>query len=449
MDYNPFAAKLRTTDDEIKKLEHRRVDLVEQVAWATRFNPEEEVNEIARLRSDLEERTVELRRLEEVIKELDATSHLLASQTPGLELDAHVGLTVFRLFTTEHRLAKARLKAHMQEVVRLRRRVQVAADERDQVAREVAELTDHVFANEQALARFRSFRSAEAGEAIAKIDGEMPLLEKKRDQLKARAADVDRAVEALLAELGEYESEIEGHQSTASRLRSELSRLEGQIGEAERFDKKISGAANSYERAKLHQECERRFGDGSPRAAIRAIRSQTRSLSSSIGDHERQIGRIRRDMAKTEQRLTKLAAVAARDIDALIIDGNNCCYQGNHFIGLAALIPMTESLAERYAVTVVFDAAIRRLLGVSDDDVRAAFPAVEVHVVASRTKADETILDAADEPTAWVVSNDRFGDYRDKKAVKEDRLIRHEIVSGRIFVHDLGVNESLAMPSGT
>lgn len=244
-----------------------------------------------------------------------------------------------------------------------------------------------------------------------------------------------------LAQLRKYESEIEDLGSTVSKLRSELSRLERQIAEAEDIDERLTRASNGSERYELHQECERLFDVGSPRTAMSAIRSKMRPLKSSIGDHERQSERIRRDMVKTEQRISHLAAVAARDIDALIIDGNNCCYQGSDFIGLAALIPMTEHLAERYAVTVVFDAAIRSLLGASDDDVRAALPGASVHVVASQTKADETILDAADEPTAWVVSNDRFGEYRDKTPVKEDRLIKHEIMSGRIFVHDLRVNE--------
>ncbi len=129
--------------------------------------------------------------------------------------------------------------------------------------------------------------------------------------------------------------------------------------------------------------------------------------------------------------------MAARDIEALIIDGNNCCYEGDDFIGLAALIPMTENLAERYAVTVDFDADIRGLLGLSDSDLRAALPAQTVHVVAPHVKADETILDAADGPTTWVVSNDRFGEYRDKTSVKE-RRVRHEILLGRILVRDLG-----------
>lgn len=449
MDYNPFTAKLRANEVEIKTLERRRADLVKQVAWAKRFNPEREVDEIARLRSALEERRAEHARLGEDVEELKATCRLLESQMPELERDARVGLRVLRLFSAEHHRAKARLEEHEQELDRLREGVRSARDEREQVAGEVAELTERVFANEQALARFRSFRSAEVDEAIAKIDGELALLQEKRDDLKARAADVDRAVEALLAERRKYVSEIERHQSTTSELKSELSRLEARIAEAKRIDEKMSRAAGGYERRELHVKCEREFGDGSPRSVIRTLRSQMRPLSTRIADHERQITRILRDVAKTEQRITKVAAVAARDIDALIIDGNNCCYQDNDFIGLAALIPMTESLAESYAVTVVFDAAIRRLLGASDDDVRGALPGAEVHVVASRTKADETILDTADAPTTWVVSNDRFGEYRDKKAVKEGRLIKHEIVSGRIFVHDLGVNEPLAVRSGT
>jgi len=448
MDYNPFIAELRATDSEIKKLEHRRADLVEQVVWSTRFNPETEIGEVSRLRSDLEERTAELARLEEDITELDATSRLLASQTPGLERDARLGLRVFRWFTPEYDSAKARLMAHKQEIVRHRGRVEVVDEERNQVAREVSELTDLVFDKEQALALFMSFRSDEVDEAIAEIVGKLPLLEKKRDHLNARAANVDRAVEGPLAELEKYKLEIEDHESTTSKLRSELSRLEHQIAQAEDIDERLSRASNASERYKLHQECERQFDVGSPRAAMSAIRSKMRPLKSSIRDHEQQIDRIGRDMTKTEQRIAKLAAVAARDIDALIIDGNNCCYQGNDFIGLAALIPMTDNLADRYAVTVVFDAAIRRLLGVSDDELRDALPAAKVHVVASRTKADETILDAADETTVWVVSNDRFGDYRDKTPVKEDRLIKHEIVSGRVLVHDLRVNELLASQCG-
>lgn len=463
VDYNPFVAKLRAADEAIERLELRRVDLVDLIAWAAHFNLAEEVDEVARLRVDLDGATGEFARLEADIAELEAKSRLLDSQTPGIESDVRLGSRAGRLLTSEyesvkarlnalrtlpaeHDRAKSRLLAHTKEIARVRERLQVAGKERARVTSEIAELTDGVAERERAIERFRGFVPGEVDGTIAQVDGELSRLKDEWGHLSSRAMDVDRAVEAPLAELQKYEVEIEDHESATSKLRSELSRLERRVDEVERIRKKLSDADNSYERAKLHEECEREFGYGKPGDALREIRGQMRPLRNSIAEHEHTIRRIRRDMAKTEKRVTDLAAVAAREIEALIIDGNNCCYRGEDLIGLAALIPMTESLANRYAVTVVFDAAIRRRLGVGDGHLHAALPSATVHVVASGIKADETILDAADKPATWVISNDRFGDFRDKASVKEGRVIRHEILADRVLVHDLGVNEPLVEP---
>jgi hypothetical protein len=52
--------------------------------------------------------------------------------------------------------------------------------------------------------------------------------------------------------------------------------------------------------------------------------------------------------------------------------------------------------------------------------------------------ADETILDLAGmNDRAYVISNDRFGDFNEKLVVRHGRLIRHEIVGGNVFIHDL------------
>ena len=101
-----------------------------------------------------------------------------------------------------------------------------------------------------------------------------------------------------------------------------------------------------------------------------------------------------------------------------MIDGKNCCFEGNQFIGLAALLPLTRALAQRYDVTVVFNASIRRDLGANDDALRAALPSAKSPRRSSRAKADETLLDAASDPSVWVISNDRFGDYRDKPPLR-------------------------------
>jgi len=93
---------------------------------------------------------------------------------------------------------------------------------------------------------------------------------------------------------------------------------------------------------------------------------------------------------------------------------------------------------------VVFDASIRRALQSGDAEVRGVFGGnVKIHVVATSVKADATVLDlAGSDKTAFVISNDRFAEFWEKPAVKDGRLIRHEIVAGRVLIHDLGISEA-------
>ncbi|TVO80483.1 hypothetical protein [Shewanella algae] len=133
-----------------------------------------------------------------------------------------------------------------------------------------------------------------------------------------------------------------------------------------------------------------------------------------------------------------------RDIQKLVLDGNNLCYQGDTFIGLVALKTLVPILAGDFEIIVVFDASIRRALGSGDSDVRDVLGNdIEVHVVATSVKADETVLDlAGTDKTTFVVSNDRFAEFGEKPAIRDQRVIRHEIVSGQVLIHDLGVSET-------
>lgn len=98
-------------------------------------------------------------------------------------------------------------------------------------------------------------------------------------------------------------------------------------------------------------------------------------------------------------------------------------------------------LASEYEVVLVFDASIRRTLGGGDSDIRDVFNKdIQVHVVATSVKADETILDlAGTDETTFIVSNDRFAEFGEKQALRDQRVIRHEIVSGQVMIHDLGI----------
>ena len=210
-------------------------------------------------------------------------------------------------------------------------------------------------------------------------------------------------------------------QNLESRKRQARSDLDS----AEELDRRLSAAPSSYERAMIHEQCERRFGTGSPRKII--------------GGRQREVRQLERDYNKASRRVEEVARTAARQIDTVVIDGNNLCYEGNRFIGLAAVEALLPSLSRMCAVVVVFDSAIRRLLNTDDSALQGRLAShAKVHVVASRRMADETVLDLASASEfTYVLSNDRFGDFNEKAAVKGGRVIRHEIVNGNVFVHDL------------
>ena len=95
----------------------------------------------------------------------------------------------------------------------------------------------------------------------------------------------------------------------------------------------------------------------------------------------------------------------------------------------------------------MFDASIRRALRVNDNHLQRELQGTKVHVVAPQGKADETILHAAQDEFVFVLSNDRYAEYRDKSVVHDNRLIRHEIINGRVLGHALAIDEPFSTRS--
>jgi hypothetical protein len=230
-----------------------------------------------------------------------------------------------------------------------------------------------------------------------------------------RKLQVDETIAPLLREMDNLESRL-------SDVRSDLEA-------AEDFDMRLSFADNKYDKAMIHAQCMEWFGEGSPQKVIKE-----RKLKSAISQLER-------DYDKARRRVEDVAKKAARRIDKVVIDGNNICYKKNRrdFMGLFAIDAILPQLSQRYKVIIVFDSEICDLLKTDESDLENQFTSfAEVHVVASKQKADETVLDLASaNEFTYVLSNDRFVDFNEKSAVKEDRLIRHEVVDGNVFVHDL------------
>lgn len=243
---------------------------------------------------------------------------------------------------------------------------------------------------------------------------------------KVKKAELDKAAklnQKLEACLNEPYSELH-------RLVQRKRTVEQDVAKAEQIKLRLGGAANSYERKLIHDECAAAFGNDKPARVLDRL--------------GKELGSINHTIVKLDRRLRELAARATRTVETIVIDGNNLCYQQREFVGLSALRPAAHTLAKNHAVVVVFDASIRSKLKMSNQDIAAELgDQVITHIVASKQKADETVLDAAAASTAFVVSNDRFGDFPEKAAVRDQRIIRHEILNGKIFIHELQVLEDL------
>lgn len=252
---------------------------------------------------------------------------------------------------------------------------------------------------------------------------------KHADHLEAQLSSLQKEIERISEEKQRVDALLSPILEQIRDAKSKRSEAIFNRDRARELCESISNQSNSYERAMLHKQCEAEFGVGSPGKVV--------------ASNESEIRRIDRDLEKLTMRAQQIGIKAAREIKKVILDGNNLCYQSGDFIGLSALKAAVPALAEDYDVVVVFDSSIRRAIRLGDADIRSEFgEAAQVHIVASKVKADETILDIADQDsTAFIVSNDRFSDFFEKSAVQDRRLIRHEIVSGRVLIHDLGISE--------
>lgn len=282
----------------------------------------------------------------------------------------------------------------------------------EQAAR-LEELKSEIDKAHSTLAKYDSFDEQATRTTIDELNNAICSTRSDQYQVAQLKLRVDCAIRPILKKLFENRSSLDEQNAK----RSQATRLESEL----------QSARNGYERACVHEKCERAFETGSPRSVIKRCDQRLRQLE--------------RDRQKTISRAREVARRASRDIGRLVIDGNNLCYSGREFIGMAALKAVMPLLSSDIDVVVVFDASIRRKMSSLDQELEQHFRSdVQIHVVATRQRADETLLQLAEQDqSTFVLSNDRFAEFDDMSCVKEDRVIRHEILAGSVFIHELGV----------
>ena len=399
MTTNPFAEKLEKLESEYEEacglLRHTKMKL----AWFQGFNLDQESLKLQRT----ERREAEIQaRLQQAQQRLTG----LESSVTELKGVASMGFDPRYWFSAERAIAKRQLVGALQELVALQSKVVAMKTEISDAKRLGSETQGE-------LEMARTFDPLLAQSIIVAQQAILGRIEPQLVRLRARRDALDDVLMEPLNSLRKQEAK-----------RDLLMR---QISRAEVFDCELSNAHNGYERALIHKRCGNELGDSKPGNVLRQSRGALRSVDDKIG--------------KLQARVDSLIRLATLDIRHIVIDANNLCYEDGRFLRLAALEALVPILSRRYKVTLIFDANIRRMLKLSSKDIEARFSDAErVHIVASKRKADETVLAVAGaDPHTFVLSNDRFDDYPEKLAVKEERVLRHEIVGWAAYIHDLQI----------
>ncbi|WP_291585567.1 NYN domain-containing protein [Comamonas sp. UBA7528] len=397
MTINPFAQQIETLDCERRSAEIDIDHWQTQLAWFKAFDFDGSDIELKRLRRLKTATQAKLQQARQTLAAADASVKQLA---PAADL----GFDPRYWFSSERAVAKRRLEGAKQELAAF----QTNAKDIEIDMSKAMEASSRL---ETEMDNARKFDPLLAQSAIPALQARLKHIAEQSSELRQRRDDLDVVLREPLEALRQEEHR---HATLAAT-----------IHRAESFEHELNHAANGFERRQVHERCERELGDGRPSHVLRRSQGEIRGIDD----------RLR----KLRARIERLVRVAQQDIRHIVIDGNNLCYEGRQFVGLAPLEALVPALAQTYDVTLIFDASIRRKLGLGDAEAASRFPqSVTVHVVASRSQADETVLAVADSnPRAFVLSNDRFVDYPDKMAVKQQRVLRHEIVGQTVHVHDL------------
>lgn len=400
MQYNKYHDQFLESDTKRKVLCQKLSELEITQGWYKKFDSDDAATTVGNAKRSIAQLTDEIGKLElKIVKQTSDATRIREKTHLGWNPQYWIS-SERAAFKVEFGIKSAELGLLQDRLVGLKNQ---AKSQRDKVLRVEVDLKNY---NEHDSLKFEAKMIA--------FNLEIGVLATRLKEIARQRDDLSVQLQAPLMELG--------------KITSQRFRVAEDISLAQSFDDEMNRAVSGHERSLIHEKSKQKFGDSSPRRV---------KISK-----ERELEGIDRNIKKLTVRLEAIVEKSSRLIGRLVIDGNNMCYDNTRkFLGLRALRPVANALADKYEVLVVFDASIREQLRKGDDQIGHCFEnRVRVHIVATGQKADETLLKIASEPDDWVVSGDRFGEYPEMPAVKNKRLIRHEILEGKVFINDLGVD---------
>ncbi|WP_347423976.1 hypothetical protein [Leeuwenhoekiella sp.] len=399
LEFNPYSKKALDMAVDLNKLYEKRKNLLDQNQWFKKRNLEDLLSDYNSLAE----------KKEGINEHINSLSNLLTNRKSRFqEIKKQIKSKLNPLIL----ISKNQKKLRREKIIVETKITIINLDIAKQ--KKLQQTNNKELENAQEIiSRFKNINLKRNLEVIESLGFQINQLENDLSSLNEKKNKVESKIKPFIEELEKSE-----------KL---LSNAKNDLIKATDFKDKLNNS-NSYERKIIHNACRNEFADDQPGRVI----NKNRNL----------IQKLERDILKLKNRLVSISEKYSKNIESLIIDGNNLSYQNNEFVGIEPLISLTKNINNKYNITVVFDSDIRSILKIDDYGINSRFSKdVKIHIVATNQKADETILDlASNNQSIYVISNDRYIDYLDKEVVTNERFIRHEIIDNRILIHDLDIN---------
>ena len=372
--------------------------ITDKIKWYENYSLYDEEKKKENLTQKREELKKENEGFKDELKHLKAEYKYIDHKTGSL-------FNPFNWFDENEIKLRAQRQVLEDDIKLTEKRIKKITTEIDQISKEIRCLED----NEK---KYRSTNISEEREFHRRL-----LLDIVKKELLLKQCGMDwhkiySSIQGLLDEYKTWESELADYKKKVTR--------------AEEYNEELDQANNSYERAMIHQECRDELGDGNPGKIISNL--------------QREIEILERKMKKLDSRICKEIEKNNRKIDVIIIDGNNLCYDKENFIGIKCVVALEKELIQKnYSVTVFFDPGICGMLKMSKKEIAQQFDD-SANVYISNEEADYMILEYADSHrNSWIISNDNYDEFFDKKAIKEGRILQAKIHENKICIPDLDI----------
>lgn len=293
MEFNPYRDRLSEVERKLRSLETEARATAKEVDWHRAFDP-------ARAGSDVRTLTDKIAQARSQLGDYSTQLSVLESAASELELRARERKRLLGFIpyapTDAARQAQDELDQVRPKLDALRSRRSAVEQQARKLESRHADLVGNIH-------RYNAFDAATAARTLAGLRAAIQRQTTRRSTLLERVNEIDNLIEPKLKELKAAQKRAKSAKGVVEDLSEQIDREYARRTEAFELRDRLRDASSGSERAKIHEESERRFGNGKPgavahdcRERIEGLKADRRKEAAELREREQSVRTIERQI---------------------------------------------------------------------------------------------------------------------------------------------------------